>query len=141
MTIKFSIIYALREKYEKGWHWFLLPVFWRLTGLLFSQKCGCAYARPSGAAHIQSWQALGIIQDQVTCSLAPSGTTQMIMFKVLLYLKTLMCTHWLGWYLEMPISSEFLSVVINPDDRDATCGQHQRNPGLGSYQLSRTKVY
>ena len=65
----------------------------------------------------------------------------MITCKVLLYLKTLVCTHCLESYLKMPISSRFLRVAINPDHKDATCGQHQRNPGLESYQLSRTKVY
>lgn len=65
----------------------------------------------------------------------------MIMCKVLLYLKTLVCTHWLGSYLKMPVSSEFLRVAINPNRKDATCGWRQRNPGLESYQLSRTKVY
>jgi len=65
----------------------------------------------------------------------------MIMCKVLLYLKTLVCAHWLGSCLKMPVLSRFLRVAINPGCKDATCGQHQRNPGLESYQLSGTKMY
>lgn len=42
----------INERIAWRQRWFLLSIFWRLAGFVFSQECGCAYARPSGAVHI-----------------------------------------------------------------------------------------